>query len=83
MRVAARIPDACDLQMQLSHQWRTERARRQLRHRTERLTLCRRTTYVGEIDLELDPAAKPTLQPPTYWGTEGPRPTERCDVGRR
>ena len=59
-----------------SHQWRTERARRQLRHRTDRPLA---TTYVGKIDVELDPSAKPTLQPPTYRGTEVLGPTAvRC-----
>ena len=59
-----------------SHQWRTERARRQLRHRTDRPLA---TTYVGKIDVELDPPAKPTLQPPAYRGTEVLGPTAvRC-----
>ena len=61
-----------------SHQWRTERARRQLRLHGP-LTLFVGTTYVGKIDVELDPPGKPTLQPPTYRGTEVLGPTAvRC-----
>ena len=43
------------------------------------MTLFVATTYDGKIDVELDPPAKPTLQPPAYRGTEVLGPTAvRC-----
>ena len=79
MRVAARIADACDLQMQLPPMAHGARAAAAAPARTDRLTLFVATTYVGKIDVELDPPAKPTLQPPAYRGTEVLGPTAvRC-----